>query len=434
MGSHARRPVAAWAYLLGTLSFLICMLRQVPCQPSTVSANPDRFGWMCYTDITALFFSRGQATGAVPYVSMSWEYPVLTGYFAGLANAVSQFFGAMLSPDADGQQQLVNGHIYFAVSAVGLFACLIWLIASLLKIAPQHPGIAMAVAISPAIMTTALINWDLLVVALTAAGMAAWTRQRFVWAGIWWGLGVAAKLYPVVIIGALVMLCIRPEAWRTLKQARAWLIMVATACATWLLVNLPVMVAYPEGWEYFYTFNYAGRGADLGSFWYALTQAGIAVPQASLWSKIVMLLGYVGLAGLIYIAPKPPSLAQIAYLAVAVMVVGNLVYSPQYVLWILPLVVLARPRALEYWVFTVSELGYFVFIWLYLRGNDLSLGLGPHPWVYVLSIVVRLAATIWVMSRVVRDVLHPDSADADPGDERTAVAHADRPLALAAQA
>jgi len=405
-GPHGGRDSSAWAYLLAAASFAICMLRQVPCRLTPGGQNPDSFAWMCYTDITALFYSRGQATGAVPYVSMTWEYPVLTGYFAAFANGVAQFFGAVLSAGADGPQQVANGNLYFAVNAVLLFGCLIWLIASVSKLAPDTPGIAMAVAISPAIMTTALINWDLLVVALTAAGMVAWKRERFVWAGVWWGLGVAAKLYPIVIVGALFILTIRPEARRTLAVARAWLTVVAAACLAWLAVNLPVMVAYPEGWSYFYTYNYGSRPADLGSAWYALSLSGIPVPSASTWSKVVMLVGYAALAVLIYRAPRPPRIEQIAYLAVAVMLVGNLVYSPQYVLWALPLIVLARPHALDYWVFTASELVYFVFIWLYLRGNDLTLGSGK-PAVYVLSIVVRLAATGWLMSRVVRDILPP---------------------------
>jgi len=416
MGLHGARMSHAWAYALATLSWVICMLRQSPCRQALPSDSPDRFGWMCYSDITALFFSRGQGTGAVPYFGMNWEYPVLTGYFATIAGGISQIFGAVLNPSADGQQVLNNANIYFAVNAVGLFLCLLWLVASILKIAPNYPVLAMVVAISPAIWTTGLINWDLLVVALTAAGLASWVRDKPMTAGLWWGLAIAAKFYPLVIVGALAVLCVRPDAWRTRATLKAWLKMAAVAVVTWVVVNLPVMVTNMTGWQYFYNFNYASRQADLGSFWYALSLAGIHMGSAaSIWSRVIMLLGYVGLALLIYFAPKTPTAPQIAYLAVTVMIVGNLVYSPQYVLWVLPLIVLARPKVLDLTIFTVSELIYFAVIWMYLRQDNLTLGIpaapwtgpgaAPIPWIYVLAILLRIAATIWVMTRVARDCL-----------------------------
>ena len=410
MGSHHGRLSAAWAYVFATLSWLICMARQMPCRQGVLSESPDRFGWMCYTDITALYFSRGQATGGAPYITVDWEYPVLTGYFATIANAISQFFGANLSAGIDGDQSLVNGHIYFAVTAVMLFACLIWLVTSVLRTVPQTPVLAMAVAISPTLWANALINWDLFVIALTAAGLAAWVNKKPVWAGLWWGWAIAAKFYPLVIVGALAVLCVRPEALRTLEPLKAWLKMAGTALAAWLVVNLPMMMTHFSGWAYFYTFNYSDRGADLGSFWYSLTLMGVTLTHASAWSRAVMLIGFGLLAILIYFARKPPSAWQIAYLAVAIMVSANLVYSPQYVLWLLPLIVLCRPRLFDLTLFTAGELIYFVLIWMLLKGDNLTLGISSAPWAYIFAVWLLLGVTIWLMSRVVRDIMHGDPA------------------------
>ena len=395
------RPTAAWAYLLATVSWLVCMAHQLPCRQATPTSSVDTFGWMCYSDLTALYFTRGQDTGAVPYSSATWEYPVLTGYFATIANWLSKLFGAVLSPSANGQQLLDNGHIYFAISAIGLFACLIWTISSLLKLAPQMPVLAMGVAISPTLMANGLINWDLLVVALAVAGLAAWSRQRYAMAGIWWGLGVAAKLYPIVIIAALLIYCLRrdskPRAWVS------WLRMALCALVAWFIVNIPVMVFHFDGWEVFYV-NNANRGADLGSLWYALNLSGVTSSHWDAWSRYVMVAGYLALAVLIFFARKAPSPTQIAYLAVVIMVVANVVYSPQYVLWILPLVMLVRPVALDITIFTISELFYYACIWLYLR-QTMTLQDYSTPTLYIASIFIRVAATLWVVVRVVRDVL-----------------------------
>jgi len=406
MGRHVSGISRGWAYILATVSWLLCMVRQVPC----VKGTSHTFEWMCYTDITSLYWTRGQNTGGIPYAGVQWEYPVLTGYFVTVANWISKIFGAVLSPDATSDQLSTNAHIYFAINAILLFGCLLWLINSVLRLAPKTPQLAMLVAVLPAVWTTGLINWDLLAVALTVAGLVAWKEERWIGAGIWLGLAVAAKFYPLVIIGALFVLCVRPEALRTMKKLSSWLIMVGVALATWFIVNAPVMFTHFDGWEYFYTFNSESRGADLGSLWYALSLMGIGVPEPAIWSRAVMVLGYVGLAVVIYIAKRAPNPVQIAYLAVAIMLVGNLVYSPQYVLWILPLVVLARPRALDLSVFAVTETLYFIFIWLFL-GSDLG---GGTPWVYILSILVRIAGTIFVMARVVRDMLHQQTSPVVP--------------------
>ncbi len=454
-------PAVAWAYLFATASWLILMLRQLPCRWASADSNPDRFGWMCYSDLSALYLSRDQAIGGLPYATTMWEYPVLTGYFATLANGIASLFGAQLHPDISGQQMVDNMNIYLTVNAIGLFVCLLWIIHSVLRLSQGQTTLAILVAVAPAMWTNGLINWDLLAVALALAGLADWVERRHVRAGVLLGLGVAAKLFPLVIIGALFVLGLRadargvkmqgpPRAWpsrwsalwspesapgRTyaepssagppgwpdprattslsvkaqtgsfaLTQFQAWAVTAAVAALTWILVNLPVALTQFEGWQIFYTFN-SGRGADLGSWWFSLNLAGWETPNAIAWSRGCMILGYAGLAALIFFARRAPSAVQIAYLAVAIMVACNLVYSPQYVLWVLPLIVLARPVMADLAVFTVSELLYFIFIWLYLRGNDLSFGLSDAPWVYIWSIWLRLAATLFVMARVVVDVL-----------------------------
>ncbi|MCL1922893.1 MAG: glycosyltransferase 87 family protein [Propionibacteriaceae bacterium] len=424
MGQRKAWLSPAWAYILASLSWLVCMTRQIPCHQSLNNTNPDRFSWMCYTDITALYFraetSLGQVAqvhGGIPYVNAVWEYPVLTGYFATISNFIASLLGADLSSEITTTQAYVNTEIYFSVSAVGLFICWLWLISTMMRIAGDRPFIIYGLALSPLVMTTGLINWDLLVVALTVAGLAAWREGKPVWAGLWWGLGIAAKLYPLVIVGALIVLCVRKGAWKT-PVTRNWFLMAGTTVAAWILVNLPMMITNTEGWAYFYTYNYLSRGADLGSIFLATQLVGFPLSNPEFWSRAVMIFGYAALAVVIFLARRTPSAAQIAYLAVGIFVVGNLVYSPQYVLWMLPLLILVRPYRLDMVIFTLSELFYFVLIWRYLAGAHLSLGLGTVPWLYVLAILVRIGVSVWLMYRVVRDVLHREQLPHVSSDPR----------------
>ena len=59
-----------------------------------------------------------------------------------------------------------------------------------------------------------------------------------------------------------------------------------------------------------------------------------------------------------------------AFLVVAAFLLTNKVYSPQYVLWLLPFVILARPRWRDWLIFTAGELIYFVAIWWHLGGSS----------------------------------------------------------------
>lgn len=157
---------------------------------------------------------------------------------------------------------------------------------------------------------------------------------------------------------------------------------------------------------YFWTFN-VDRGADLGSLWYVLQLAGIPVPKPalSIVIAVLMVLGTIGIIALMLFAPQRPRLAQGIFLMVVLFLVVNKVYSPQYVLWLLPLLVLARPKWLDWVVFSVFETIYFVTVWAHLDGI-LDTGLGAR--LYWLAILFRVGMQLWLASRVIIDILHPE--------------------------
>ena len=57
------------------------------------------------------------------------------------------------------------------------------------------------VALSPALLLSSYINWDLLAVALAALALAAWSARRPALAGVLLGLAIAAKFYPLLFLG-----------------------------------------------------------------------------------------------------------------------------------------------------------------------------------------------------------------------------------------
>src|SRR5256886_8151741 len=65
-------------------------------------------------------------------------------------------------------------------------------------------------------------------------------------------------------------------------------------------------------------------------------------------------------------APRRPRLPQLSFLVLAAFLMTNKIWSPQYVVWLVPLAVLARPRLWPYLLWQLAEVAYFFGIWGYL--------------------------------------------------------------------
>lgn len=352
-----------------------------------------RYTHMCYSDIPALYELRGLADGAVPYITdlpedQVLEYPALTGLFVYLA--------ARVTPAGD-------AHWYFTVNALLLLIC--WLVAVLATAvaARTRPWDAAMVALAPGIILAGTVNWDLLPVALVAVSIAMWARRWPFWAGVFLGLGIAAKFYPLLILGPMFLLCWRARAWRPFGKY------VLGTVLAWSVVNVPLMVANFDGWARFYRFSQE-RGEDFGSIWLVLTTAGRQIPPDSLNTVAtgLLLLSCLGIALLIWRAPLNPRVGQVLFLVVAAFLLTNKVYSPQYVIWLIPLAVLARPRWRDFLIWQTAEVVYFVGIWLYLAGLEGDGAKGLSQEAYAVVIMIHILATVWLCAMVVRDIMAPD--------------------------
>ncbi|WP_279579922.1 glycosyltransferase 87 family protein [Fodinicola feengrottensis] len=126
----------------------------------------------------------------------------------------------------------------------------------------RRPFDAAMLAAAPAMVVTAFVNWDMLVVALCTLGLYAWARRNPAWAGVLLGLAAAAKFYPLFILGPLFLLCLRH------RKIRPFLTTAGCAVLAWLAVNLPVIFAAGvPAWSQFYRFS-EQRAVDWGTFWY----------------------------------------------------------------------------------------------------------------------------------------------------------------------
>ncbi|AOT59903.1 glycosyltransferase family 87 protein [Streptomyces rubrolavendulae] len=400
LGTDPLTPVRVVVFVaLGT--FALGMVQKLPCYNwAWFRGAASQYTHACYSDIPHLFAARGFSDGLVPYFDrfsgdMQYlEYPVLTGAFMQVA--------AWLTPGGGDLQY--REQMYWLVNAGMLLACTAVIAVCVARTHRRRPWDALLVALAPAFALTATINWDLLAIALTAAAMLMWSRGRALASGVLLGLATAAKLYPFLLLGPLLVLCWRAGKWRRFAAA------LLGAAGAWLVVNLPVMVLAPEGWKRFYVFSQE-RSVDFGSFWLVLTQRfglDLRIETVNTTSSVLMLLACAGIAALALAAPRRPRFAQLAFLVVAAFILTNKVYSPQYVLWLIPLAALARPRWRAFLVWQACEVAYFLGIWMYLVYVTTEHKQGLPLDGYHVAIVLHLAGTLYLCALIVRDALRPE--------------------------
>jgi uncharacterized membrane protein len=449
VGRHGR-PHAWWTPVrvllaLAAVVMSLAILHSQPCLSTHWNDDEARYAKMCYSDVPYIYVGRSLLEGRWPYADDGGryrviEYPVGIAYVAWATARITQLPPLRAGPPVAQRRATPVGEVYglpgvadevnryFLVTAVLLAACLFgaaWFLAHTHR---GRPWDALPFVLSPSLLGTALVNWDLVAVVCVAAALWCWARGRPTATGVLLGLGTAVKLYPLFLLGPVLII-----AWRRRRPLDA-VLAIAGAVVAWTLLQLPALLTGADRWKVFWQFN-QDRAADWGSVWLLLARHGHAFSVATInaWSWVLFGAVCLGVFALGMLAKTPPRLAQLGFLVLAGFILVNKVYSPQYVLWLLPLAVLARPRWRELLIWQAGEMFYYVAIWLNL-GGYLQGAVGDSPRTYELALEVHLLAVLFFSAVVVRDVLRPQhdplldlrtSGDVDPVDIGGGEAHPD---------
>jgi len=383
---------------------------------------------LCYSDTVPLYGAELLSQGRFPYKS-SWiekdgsgrpqtrydgkpavrymEYPVLTGVYQYAAMSLAKTYTTMsrIIP----LPVIAEVVVFFDVSALGLalaWLATVWATAGL---AGRRVWDAALVGASPLVIFQIFTNFDALATALALGGLLAWARRRPALAGVLLGLGGAAKLYPLLLLGPLLVLGVRTGRFREVIRTGV------AAALTWLLVNLPVLVLFPRGWSEFFRLN-ARRGDDMDSLYNVIksftgwqgfdTNLGFWQPPGNLNMVVLALFG-LSCAAIGYIAltaPRRPRVAQLTFLVVAAFLLTNKVWSPQFSLWLVPLAVLALPhrRILLAWM-TIDALVWVPRMYFLYSVPDRGL---PQQW-FTATVLLRDVAVLALCALVVRQIYRP---------------------------
>ncbi|MCH8570969.1 hypothetical protein LSI54_06285 [Nesterenkonia sp. AY15] len=369
----------------------------------------------CYSDISALFHQRDLSDAPwAPLLGPGYfEYPVLTSLVAAVLAASTRFLlaqdgTAALGWSAD-RASLLYWDLSFAAAAV------VWLVLVLvvMKAAGARPWDAAIVALSPAIIFGIGINWDIWAVTALALAILAFHREAWVSAGVMIGVGVSFKLFPLFMLGAVLILVLRRD---TGLGFDVFLRALAGAAASWLALNVPAMVLSFTAWSQFFELS-VERGAGYSSPWHIwqliAEGRGGSGPSPETISGFSLGLFAAACAGILVLglrAKHPPRMVQLLFLIVAAFLLLNKVYSPQFMVWLIPLIALAAPRWRDALVWQGFQLLHFWAVWMYLAGI-----VGDHDpqhsfdtALYIAAVLGHMGATIYLMAQVVLDILRPD--------------------------
>lgn len=398
-------------------------------QRVAVWENQRAYYEFCYSDTVPLYTAELLNLGKFPYKS-SWieknaegeqqiqydgtpavrymEYPVLTGMYQYVSMTLAKTYTALT--------KLVSVPIvaevvmFFNIAAFGLALAWMATVWATSRLAGRRVWDAAVVAASPLLIFQIFTNFDALAVAAAVGALLAWSRRKPVLAGALIGIGVALKLFPLLLLIPLVILGVRTGRVRDVGKT------TIAAVLSWLVVNLPIMVMFPRGWSEFFRLN-TRRGDDMDSIynvvksftgWGGFDQnLGFWEPPAVLNSVTAVLfavccaaIAYIGLT-----ARHRPRLVQLAFLVVAAFLLTNKVWSPQFSLWLVPLAALALPhrRILLAWM-TIDALVWMPRM-LYLYGEQ-NMGL-PQEW-FTTTVLLRDIAVVGLCVLVVRQIYRPE--------------------------
>lgn len=366
--------------------------------------------------------ARSLLKGWVPYRDFNLEYPPL---------ALAAFAGPFLA--VRGKPLLFTEYAgLFLLQSAVLSAFIAWALARAAALSrPSRPAaVPLAVYTLLVVLTAPLLPWryDLFPALFTILALVAVLAGKPAQVGVWLGLGTAAKLYPVVLLPIVGAYYLASVDWRAVRRLGLGF---AGALA---LVVLPLLLSGAGGAMMEFLHYHELRGLQLESLPAGLIllahMAGAArvslsfnygalhlvSPLATATLRWLPLL-FIALYGAVLLCALArfrqdqvrygsiPSASLVAYLTAALLVfiATNKVFSPQYIIWLLPFVPLLRSRQVG---IAVAAFLATIALFPYDYANLLALHDGP---VLVLNmrnlLVAGLLVTLVARRRPSRSML-----------------------------
>src|SRR6266513_2788095 len=325
--------------------------------------NGYQYRTLCYNDVFALYTFRGLDVRPFPYIhgdgifdnerradgsqveQGDLEDPALTGVLIGVVAEVTH-----------------DGVTFFRVTSVVLAIFALLSLVILWRLARKEWRLFFF-ALAPSLILYAFHNWDLFAVFLMCAGLFAFSRRADGSTGVWLGLGAAAKVFPGLILPAL-LLTRRRETGKVPRR------MIIGAIVSFAAVNVPFAIIDRAGWWAPWKFQ-SNRFPNFETSWYNIYRH-LASHFGNFWadsypgltSYASAALFIAGITWLLWSESKRAHFRPYAT-SLGILLIWLLtakVYSPQYALWVLPFLVLVEIPWGGFVAFSVTDFAVWVAV------------------------------------------------------------------------
>ena len=364
----------------------------------------------CYSDVVGIFQGRGLAADPSPYREVLTEYPPLTGLQWWAAGAASRTASGFFLLTAAAQT------VAAAVTVV------------LLHRAGVGRGRLLLIALAPSLLLSGTLNWDLVAVALLTAGLVvAGVRATPVGAstaggpaaagadvggpapvgpvrplasGALLGLGGLAKVFPLAAVPVLAW-------WAVTAGHRRWALHHGLAAVgTVAAIQVPVALWAPSGWDAWIPLQ-RERPVDWDTVWYGIQRlTGHPLP-AGVVEVLVLLAGAAGVAVILWHGRARTEERWRLLLPVLIWILlAGKVHSPQFSLWLLPLLALSRVPLPLVGAWLLADAAVVLTRFPFLAAeHGFGMGSGvptlPYP-AFAAALVLRGVLLLLILAAVIR--------------------------------
>lgn len=311
---------------------------------------------IAYSD-TVGFYERLSQPG-FPYISESKiiEYPLLIGLTMHFAYVVGQTkigymivtFGVLL---------------IFAIATTGLLFAMLP--------PDQRKKLWMFWILAPSLFIFSTLNWDMIAIFFAIAAFYCASRERTNTAAAFLALGFSTKFFPALYLVPLLM---------TTKTLSAKIKAVISFVATAVVINMPFVLLNKNAWWYFFGYN-AARTSNNDSIWTIVRYLGGELDVSTINSVSGFLFAASFVLAMWYW--RQESFVVLAAITTILFFLFNKVFSPQYVLWLLPFFVLAGVQK-KLWFYALefsNMITFFIALQWYFIAQDFYYILLPMPFI-----------------------------------------------------
>jgi len=335
-------------------SCIFAFIKFNPCRLNDFS-SPTVWLKACYSDIPIFWDSRLLEIHVWPYSYLSFpepskfippiEYPVIIGTIIWLLSFITA-------------QQGIAYVNYFDVNAI--FIVLLFTATNFYLFILIKKNVFFFI-FAPAVFFSLFINWDMWAVLPTIMAIYYFDKRQYRLSGLLLAIAIAAKFYPIVLFLPITCILFKRD---KVKLGQFYVY----SFSSYLLINLPYILNDFAGWRYFFEFS-SNRGIGFGSIWEAMDLLGLSITNLNLVYTLTTLFVF-ALVAIYYLKYADLNdLYSIAFFVVFAFTIFSKVYSPQYVLWLTPLAVLALRNRIQigfYFIWQTFELIYHFAIWRYI--------------------------------------------------------------------